>query len=75
MLFKFALEYSIRRFQINQNDLKLNGPHQLLDYADYVNILGGSVHTVKDKAEALVIAGKKTGLEVNVDKTKCMVNI
>jgi len=43
--------------------LKLNGTHQLLAYADDVNILGGSVHTVKENAEALVVATKETGLE------------
>jgi len=32
--------------------------------------LGGSVHTVKKNAEALVFTNKKTGLEVNADKTK-----
>ena len=36
-------------------------------------ILGGSVHTVKENAEALVVATKETGLEVNADKTKYMV--
>jgi hypothetical protein len=53
--------------------LKLNGTHQLLDYADDVNILGGSVHTVRGNAEALVVATKEIGLEVNADKTKYMV--
>ena len=32
--------------------VKLNGTHQLLAYADDVNILGGSVNTVKKNAEA-----------------------
>jgi hypothetical protein len=35
--------------------------------------LGGSLHTVKENAEALVVATKETGLEVNSDKTKYMV--
>jgi hypothetical protein len=42
--------------------LKLNGTHQLLVYAPDVIILGGSVHTIKKNAEALVVASKETGL-------------
>ena len=44
----------------------------ILAYADDVNILGGSVHTVKKNSEALVAATKETGLEVNVHKSKYM---
>ena len=73
LLFNFALEWAIRRVQVNQDGLKLNGTHQLLAYADDVNILGGSVRAVKENAEALVIAAKEIGLEVNADKTKYMV--
>jgi len=72
LLFKFTLEYAIRRVQVIQDGLQLNGTHQLLLYAD-VNILGGSVHTVKGNAEALIVASKEIGLEVNADKTKFMV--
>ena len=50
--------------------MKLNGTHQLMVYADDVNILGGSVHTVKKNAEALVVTTKENGLEVNAHKTK-----
>jgi len=52
---------------VNQDGLKLNGTHQLLAYAGDVNILGGSVHMVKENAEALVVATKEIGLEVNAD--------
>ena len=38
-----------------------------------VNILGGSVHTLKANAEALAVASKENGLSVNTDKTKYMV--
>ena len=47
--------------------------YQLLVYADDVNILGGSVHTVKENTESLVVESKENGLEVNADKTKYMV--
>ena len=73
MLFSFALQYAIRRVQVNKDGMKLNGTHQLLVYADDVNIFGGSVHTVKENTEALIAASKLTGLQVNVDKTKYMV--
>jgi hypothetical protein len=73
LLFNFVLKYAIKRVQLNRDGLKLNGTHQLLAYADDVNILGGSVHTVKENAEALVVATKEIGLEVNADKTKYMV--
>ena len=68
-MISFALEYAFRRVQVNQDGLKLNGTHQLLVYADDVNILGGSVHTIKENAEILIMASKETGLEVNADKT------
>ena len=53
--------------------MKINGTHQPLVYADDVNILGGSVHTVKEITEVLVVTCKRTGLEINADKTKYMV--
>ena len=75
MLYNFALEYAIRRVQVNQDGLKLNGTHQLLAYADDVNIhvLGGSIYTLKKNAETLVAGTREIGLEVNADKTKYMV--
>ena len=73
LFFHFALEYAIRRVQVNQDGLKLKSMHQLLDYADDVNILGGSIHTVNENAEALVVAIKDIGLEVTAAKTKYMV--
>ena len=38
-----------------------------------VNILAGSIHTLKENSEALVAAAREIGLEVSADKTKYMV--
>jgi hypothetical protein len=68
-LLNFALQYVIKRAQVNQVGVKLNGRHQLLVYVDYVNILDGSVRTLKN-TEALVIASKEIRLEVNAGHTE-----
>ena len=68
MLFNFPLEYAIRRVQVNQDGLKLNCTRQLLAYADDINILGGSIHTLKKNAEVLIAATREIGLEVSAVK-------
>ena len=73
VLFNVALEYAIRRAQANEYGLKLNDMHQLLVYSDDVKILGGSVRTIKENAEALVVVSKQIGLGINADETKYMI--
>ena len=68
VVFNFVLEYSIRRIAVNQDSLKLNGTRQLLVYADGVKIMGGSTRNTKKNKDALVVASKETGLEVNAVK-------
>jgi hypothetical protein len=70
LLFNCALGYATRRVQVNQDGLKLHGSHQLLVYADDINILGININTIKKITTALVAASKETGPEINADKTK-----
>jgi hypothetical protein len=44
-------------------ELKLNGTHQLLTYADDVNLLEYDIDTIKKNMETLIDASKEVGLE------------
>ena len=68
MLFNFALDYAIRKVQVNHDGLQLKGTHQLLVSFDDINILGRSAHTIKKNTEAFVVARKK--MDVNAKETK-----
>jgi hypothetical protein len=72
LLFNFSLEYAISKVQENQLGLKLNGTHQFLAYADDVNLLGDSKDTIMKNTETSIDASKEIGLEITVEKTKCM---
>jgi hypothetical protein len=43
----FDLEYVIRKVEEDQVGLKLNGAHQLLAYADDVDLLGDNTNAIK----------------------------
>jgi hypothetical protein len=50
----------------------MNGTHQLLAYADDVNLLGDNVDTINANKETFIDASKEVGLGVNAEKTKYM---
>jgi hypothetical protein len=62
----FALEFAIRKVQVNQMELKLNWTHQLLVYAD------DNISTIMRNTETLIDARKEVGAEVNAEKIKYM---
>jgi hypothetical protein len=45
------MEYAIRKVQENQVGLKLNATHQLLAYADHVNLLADNIDTIQNLIE------------------------
>jgi nitrous oxide reductase len=50
--------------------LELNGTHQLLAYADDVNLLGDNIDTIKKNTHTLIDDSKEVGVGVNAEKTK-----
>jgi hypothetical protein len=71
LIFNLALENTIRKVQENRVGLKLNGTHQLLVYADDVNLLGDKIDTIKKNTETLTDASKEVGLEGNRKLSIC----
>jgi hypothetical protein len=58
--------------QGNEVKLKLNGPHQILAYANDVNVLGDNVNTVTKMTETLIDNDKEVGIGISAEKAKYM---
>ena len=71
LLFNFALEYAIRKVQETNLGLNMNGTHQVLAYADDVNLIGDDIRTIERNVEVLN-ACKCIGFAVNTEKIKCL---
>jgi hypothetical protein len=71
--FNFALEYAIKKVEEIQVSLELNGTHQLLVYADYVNLLGDSENTIKEYSEIILESSRNIGLGINAEKTRYII--
>jgi hypothetical protein len=71
LLFNSALEYVIRKVQENQEGLKLNGTHQLLAYADDVNLLGDNIDAIKKTTETLTLGRREDEVYVAGSSPDC----
>jgi hypothetical protein len=64
--------YQFTKRVTNLVELKLNGTFQLLAYVNVVNLLGDNIDTINKNTKNLIGASKEVGLEINVEKSKCM---
>jgi hypothetical protein len=62
LLLNFALEYTIRKVQETQMGLKVNATHQLLDYADDMNLLGDNIYAIKKNTVTFTDASREAML-------------
>jgi hypothetical protein len=70
-LFNFALVYATRKVQVNQVELKYNGIHQLVVYADE-NLLGNDMSTIYRTIETLIYE-QTLNLRIEVEYALCNV--
>ena len=72
LIFNFALEYAIRKVQETNLGLDMKVIHQVLAYADGVNLLSDDIRTIGRNGDVLLNTSKNICLAVNIGKTKYM---
>jgi hypothetical protein len=65
--------YMVQKVQENQVGLEMNGTHQLLIFADDINLLGDSINIIKENIETLLEPSRDVGLEIIAEKTWYMI--
>lgn len=70
MPFNLALEYIVRKTQVDVNATIINRSVQLVGYADNLNILGRSLPAMKETFLELEEAAREIVLKINEEKTK-----
>jgi len=58
----FVFEYAIRRIRVYQDDLELNDIPRFLFHVVYVNLFGGSVHTIEKGTESVLVSSMEIDL-------------
>jgi hypothetical protein len=53
--------------------LEINETHQLLVYADDINLMGDSINITKENMETLLEASRDADQEIDAEKTKYMI--
>ena len=72
ILLNFSLEYVFRKVQESNLGLDVNGNHQVLAYADDLNLICDDIRTIERNADVLLNARKDIVLAVNTGNTKYM---
>lgn len=73
LLFNLALEYVIRKSNINTEGTLVYKSVQIAAYADDINIMARTERELKDTYKCLVQSAREVGLEVNATKTKALI--
>ena len=73
MLFNMALDWVVKQTNIDLNNTLLYKSMQIVGYADDLDIMGRSLQGMEEVYKQIEIIAAKIGLQININKTKRMV--